>query len=71
MISLAAKGWPNHKLADRVGACAHTVGKWRRRFLDFRMAGLGALPRAKKPMRTGWKDVAHLLRKTLETTPRE
>jgi len=69
MILLAAKGWPNYKIADEVGVCAHTVGKWRRRFLKFGIDGLGDLPRPKEPMRTSDRDVARLIKKTLETTP--
>ncbi len=70
MILLAARGWPNNKISDEVGVCAHTVGKWRQRFLAFGLVGLGDLPRPKEPMRTSDADVARLIRKTLQATPK-
>ena len=37
----AAEGAENKDISLRVGAaCAHTVGKWRRRFAEHRVAGL-------------------------------
>ncbi|MCP5069392.1 MAG: hypothetical protein GY946_22735 [bacterium] len=68
-ILLAAQAWPNNKIAEEVAPCAHTVGKWRRRFIEFGIWGVGDLPRPKALMRTGDHDVARLIRNTLQTTP--
>ena len=70
MILLAARGWPNVKISEEVGACPHTVGKWRRRFLEYGLAGLGDLPRPKEPLRTTDKDVARVIRLTLQSKPK-
>lgn len=70
VILLSDKGWPNKKIAEEVGLSAHSVGKWRRRFVEYRFAGLGDLPRPKEPLRTSDKDVAKLIRLTLESKPK-
>lgn len=70
VVLLASRGWSNRKIADEVGLCPHTVGKWRRRYLDFGLAGLGDLPRPKDPTRTSDRDVARLIKMTLEMSPK-
>jgi len=67
----AAKGAENKDISLRVGAAPNTVGKWRRRFADHRMAGLYDEPRPGAPRQIGDDEVAEVVRQTLEATPRD
>lgn len=49
MILLAAEGWPNATIADRVQARREAVSLWRKRFYDERLAGLEDRPRSGRP----------------------
>ena len=40
MVLLSTEGLPGRVIAERVGVTAETVGKWRKRFEQFRVAGL-------------------------------
>jgi transposase len=66
----AAEGAENKDISLRVGAAPNTVGKWRRRFAEHRVAGLDDEPRPGAPRQIGDDDVAEVVRQTLETTPR-
>ena len=44
-----AKGGNNQKVARRLRVTAATVGKWRRRFVEERLEGLGDAPRPGQP----------------------
>lgn len=68
-ILLSADGWPNSDIAFEVGLCAHSVGKWRRRFIELGIEGLGDLPRPKLSRRVPDEKVAEVIRKTLELKP--
>lgn len=56
-------------MAGEVGACAHTVGKWRVRFAEDRFAGLRDEPRSGAPRTVTDERVAELLVRTLEAAP--
>ena len=61
----------NKAISLRVGAAPNTVGKWRRRFAEHRMAGLYDEPRPGAPRQIGDDEVAEVVRQTLEATPRD
>jgi transposase-like protein len=67
----AAEGAENKDISLRVGAAPNTVGKWRRRFAEHRVAGLDDEPRPGAPRQIGDDDVAEVVRQTLDTTPRD
>ena len=70
MVLLSSEGKANSEIAEELGVCAHTVGKWRSRFVRFRLAGLGDAPRPKESLRLSDQKVAAIVRKTLETKPK-
>ncbi len=49
MILLAAEGWPNDRIAARLGARREVVSMWRQRFFEDRLAGFEELPRPGRP----------------------
>jgi transposase len=65
----AAEGGENKDISLRVGAAPNTVGKWRRRFAEHRMAGLYDEPRPGAPRQIGDEAITETIRRTLETTP--
>ena len=65
----AAAGVANKDISLRLGAAPNTVGKWRRRFAEHRMAGLYDEPRPGAPRQIGDDEVAEVVRQTLEATP--
>jgi len=65
----AAEGGENKAISLRVGAAPNTVGKWRRRFAEHRVAGLYDEPRPGAPRQIGDEAIAETIRRTLETTP--
>ena len=65
----AAEGGENKAISLRVGAAPNTVGKWRRRFGEHRVAGLYDEPRPGAPRQIGDEAIAGTIRQTLETTP--
>jgi transposase len=69
VIMLAAEGCSNTEILRRTGLSAHTVGKWRRRFLENRLRGLSELPRWGAPRRIGDDQVEKVIRLTLESVP--
>ena len=54
----AAEGVANKDISLRLGAAPNTVGKWRRRFAEHRMAGLYDEPRPGAPRQIGDDEVA-------------
>ena len=68
-ILLAEKGETNLEIARLVGVTNSTVGKWRRRFGEFRMEGLHDEHRPGRPRTLGEEDIARLLDKTLLEKP--
>jgi transposase len=69
IVLRCAGGATNQAAAREVGACAHTVGKWRERFARDRLEGLGDGPRSGAPRTVTDERVADLLVRTLETMP--
>ena len=51
-------------------AAPSTVGKWRRRFAEHRLDGLMDEPRPGAPRQIGDAEVSEVVRRTLETTPK-
>src|ERR671926_176640 len=66
-----AEGATNQAVAAEVGACAHTVGKWRERFARDRPEGLRDGLRSGAPRTVTDERVADLLVRTLESMPED
>ncbi len=49
IVLYAAEGLGNDEIAARLDTPRQVVSKWRRRFCDQRLAGLGDLPRGGRP----------------------
>lgn len=60
---------PNSAIAGRLGVSKATVGKWRTRFIERRIAGLYDDVRPGKPRTIDDERVAHLIKTTLHTKP--
>lgn len=69
IVLACADGGYVHEVAQRLGVNAHTVGKWRRRFLADRLDGLHDEPRPGTPRTISDDDVEAVIVKTLEETP--
>jgi transposase len=69
IVLAAADGLENQVIAQALGACQNTVGKWRRRFAEQRVDGLHDEPRPGAPRQIGDDEIAATIRLTLETTP--
>jgi putative transposase len=65
-----AAGDNNHAVAQRLECHDTTVGKWRKRFLKHRIAGLYDELRPGKPRSIDDEQVAMLIRRTLEKKPK-
>jgi putative transposase len=70
IILLSASGKTNQQIARRMGLTNATVGKWRRRFLEQDISGLHDELRPGRPRPISDERVARLVRKTLETKPK-
>lgn len=68
-ILLLDSGHSNRDAAKTIGLCEHTVGAWRKRFMESRLAGLIDLPRSGRPRTISDEKVAEVIRLTLETKP--
>jgi transposase len=66
-----SSGADNGVVAARLGVCAATVGKWRRRFIEHGVDGLRDNPRPGAPRTVTDDDVERVITLTLETTPRD
>ncbi|HEX6015600.1 MAG TPA: IS630 family transposase [Geminicoccaceae bacterium] len=69
IVLRCAEGLANQAVAAEVGACAHTVGKWRERFARGRLDGLRDGPRSGAPRTVTDERIADLLVRSLETMP--
>ncbi len=65
----SAAGSPNTEVAERLGVTVQTVGKWRRRFVERRLAGLVDEPRPGQPRKITDAHVEDVIVRTLETKP--
>src|SRR5260370_18587032 len=64
-----ASGRPNTAVAQGLGVTYQTVGKWRQRFLERRLAGLLDEPRPCAPRQVGDAQIERVGRMTLERPP--
>lgn len=70
IVLLSAQGYTNQVVAEKAGTCAHTVGKWRRRFVEHGLMGLLDAPRPKESLRLSDQKVTQIVRSTLEKKPK-
>jgi len=66
-----AAGESSHAVAQRMALTDGTVGKWRRRFMRYRIQGLYDELRPGRPRLISEERVARLIRKTLQSKPRD
>jgi transposase len=71
LVLACADGVPNSAVANRFGVTNATVGKWRRRFVEHRIAGLQDELRPGKPRSIDDERIAGLLTTTLQQKPRD
>src|SRR5262249_23570016 len=71
IILLSASGKTNRQIAHQLGLTNATVGKWRRRFMEQDVSGLHDELRPGRPRPISDERVAQLVRKTLETKPKD
>lgn len=71
IVLAAAAGKSNVRIAAELHTTRLTVGKWRSRFLEQRMAGLLDEPRPGAPRKITDHDVERVITLTLESTPRD
>jgi transposase len=69
IVLACADGGSNVAVAERLCVHRDTVGKWRRRFVEYRLGGLHGEPRPGAPRSIGDDDVERVIVKTLEETP--
>jgi transposase len=69
IVLLAAEGFSNADIAAELGVKPHTVGRWRNRFAEHRLAGIEKdLPRGGRP-RTRETIESEIIRRTTQETP--
>jgi transposase len=71
VILACAAGGSNTAIAQRLDTTRPTIGKWRARFLVHRLEGLLDEPRPGAPRTISDATVEDVLRRTLESTPRD
>jgi len=69
IILSSAEGESNSSIAERLKMTQATVGKWRARFIERRLAGLYDDVRPGRPRTIDDERVAHLIKTTLHTKP--
>ncbi|MFI0206980.1 MULTISPECIES: helix-turn-helix domain-containing protein [Streptomyces] len=69
IILACAVGASKKDVAARLGSTAHVVGRWRARFVEHRIAGLGDMPRSGGPRSVTDDQVAALITRILQSTP--
>lgn len=70
IVLRCATGLDNKRIAAELQTTAHTVGKWRSRFVAKRIAGLLDEPRCGAPRKISDEKVEQVVTETLESTPR-
>lgn len=70
IILSCAKGLSNKEVALALGHSEHTVGKWRSRFAEHRLAGLSDKGRTGRPRTITQQQVSEIIRLTLTTKPK-
>jgi transposase len=71
IILACASGMTNKAVAAQLGSTPHAVGRWRSRFIEHRIAGLGDLPRPGGPRTVTDEQVTALITTTLERKPKD
>ena len=71
IVLMAAQGSSNRAIAEKLELSAQSVCKWRQRFLHQGLDGLYDEMRAGRPRSISDEQVAELIRKTLDTKPRD
>jgi len=69
IILLAADGFDNKEISEKVGLSRASVGKWRKRYSEKGLEGLHDELRPGRPRSISDEKVAELIRTTLETRP--
>ena len=69
VVLWSAEGQSNTEIAERLGWAQVTVGKWRQRFLEQRVAGLYDEVRPGRPRSIADEQIALLLKRTLSRKP--
>lgn len=70
LILMAAEGLKNIDIARNVGMSRETVGKWRKRFVEYGVQGLHDELRPGRPRTVDDEQVAELINKTLQSKPK-
>ena len=70
IVLSSSKGLSNLEVSAKLRVSNSTVGKWRRRFIERRVAGLYDEPRPGAPRRISDDDVERVVVKTLESKPK-
>jgi len=71
IVLLAAEGWTNTAIAEKLSLSRQTVGTWRQRYLHQRISGLYDELRSGGPRSIGDEEIATLIRRTLDTKPQD
>lgn len=66
-----AEGYTNQAIAQTIGLSMQAVGKWRKRYRELGLSGLHDELRPGRPRSISDEDVATLVRKTLQTKPKD
>ena len=69
IVPSSAEGEPNHSIAQRLRLTKATVGKWRTRFIERRIAGLDDNARPGAPRTMDDERVAQWIKTTLHSKP--
>lgn len=70
IVLACSDGADNQDVADELGVSAHTVGKWRQRFVRARLDGLFDEPRVGRPRSVTDDDVERIIDSTLHENPK-
>lgn len=70
VVLACADGLENIAVAEQLGLTKQTVGKWRSRFVEFRLEGLLDAPRSGAPRTIDDERVEAVVAKTLESMPK-
>ena len=71
IVLLAAEGFNNKTIANKIGLSAAVVGMWRKRFLEQGLMGLYEETKPGGPRSISDEQVARLIRKTLNKKPKD
>jgi len=71
IVLMAADGMSNKAIAEKVHLSQATVGKWRKRFILYGFEGLHDELRQGRPRTINDEQIAALIRKTLNTKPKD